>query len=174
MEIELSLDTKKVQKALKASEKQMATLFKRAGNRTAQNVRAIASKKDMGIEGLRRKKVPRSRVKALRGNKIGIWFGLNDIRASEFKERPIKVEKGVKFQGKLYSGFWLGRFKNDPLPRSKKRILIRDGKSWKEAHVAIDKVATEFIEREIVPQVGKLFDKNFNSAVDGAATIRWK
>lgn len=176
MKVELSLNTKKVQKALKASEKQMQTLHKRAGKRTAQNVRAIASKGNLGIDDLRRKKVPRARVKPLRGQKVGIWFGLNDVRASEFKERPIKVEGGVTFQGKHYTGYFLARFKHDPNPNSIRRILIRPqgSKSWQELMIPIEDEAKAFVAREIMPKISDLFDKNFGSAVDGAASIKWK
>lgn len=175
MEVQLTLDTKKVRKALQASEKQMATLHKRAGRRTAQNVRAIASKGNLGIDGLRRKKVPRARVKPLLGDKVGIWFGLNDVRASEFKEKPIKVDKGVRFQGKYYKGYFLGRFKYDPNPKSIKRILIlpKGKKSWEEVHISIEKDARAFIEREIMPKINELFNKNFESAVDHAASLKW-
>ena len=60
MDIKLDLDAKKVQKALGASEKQMERIHRRAANRTAVNVRAIASKGSLGLDGLRRKKVPRA------------------------------------------------------------------------------------------------------------------
>ena len=123
MEATIRLDTRKVQKALKASEKQMATLHKRAAKRTAQNVRVIASKGNLGIDGIRRKKVPRARVKSLKGATPGIWFGLNDIRASEFKEKPKQVPGGVMFRGKFYKGYFLARFRHDQLPKSIKRAV---------------------------------------------------
>ena len=104
MDISLTLNTRKIQKALRLTEKQLATLQKRAAKKTAVNVRAIASKGNLGIDGLRRKKVPRARVKPInKADEIGIWFGLNDIRASEFRERPKKVAGGVQFQGKFYA-----------------------------------------------------------------------
>ena len=176
MEVSLDLDSAKVQKALKLTEKQMGTLFKRAAKRTAQNVRVIASKGNLGLEGLRRKKVPRARVKPLnRGDKIGIWFGLNDVRLSEFKGKPKKVEGGVVFRGKFYDGYFLARFKHDPNPKSIKRVLILPpgGKSWEEAVVPIEKEALRFIETRIQPQVGKLFNKNFEQTVDAHAHIKW-
>ena len=177
MEVSLDLDTKKVQKALNLSEKQMTALHKRAAKRTAQNVRVIASKGNLGIGEFRRKKVPRARVKPLnRGDKIGIWFGLNDVSASEFKGTPKKVEGGVTLRGKFYKGYFLARFKHDPNPKSVKRVLILPpGKrSWEEVRVPIEKAARAFINNEIQPKVEGLFNKNFEQAVEGQATLKWK
>lgn len=177
MEVFLDLDTKKVRKALNLSEKQMTALHKRAAKRTAQNVRVIASKGNLGIGALRRKKVPRARVKPLdRGDKIGIWFGLNDVRASEFKGKPKKVEGGVTFRGKFYKGYFIARFKHDPNPKSVKRVLILPpGKrSWEEVMVPIENLARAFIKDEIQPKIKALFNKNFQHAVDGQAALKWK
>ena len=81
MDIKLDLDAKKVQKALGATEKQMERIHRRAANRTAVNVRAIASKGNLGLDGLRRKRVPRARVKPLKGKDAGhLDSALNDIK----------------------------------------------------------------------------------------------
>ena len=174
MDIRLDLDTKKVKKALKLTEKQLGNLHKRAAKRTSQNVRVIASKGNLGVEGLRRKKVPRARVRHLKGATPGIWFGLNDVRASEFKEKPRKVPGGVVFRGKFYEGYFLARFRHDQLPKSIKRAvkLPEGNRSWVEIMVPIEKEARAFIEREIEPKIGELFNKNFGQAVDGLAHVR--
>ena len=176
MDIKLDLDEKKVKRALGASEKQMERLHRRAANRTAVNVRAIASKGNLGLDGLRRKKVPRSRVKPLKGRTPGIWFGLNDIRASEFKEKPVQAGKGVTFQGKHHPGFFLARFKYDPNPKSIRRAvkLPKDKRSWEELMVSIEEPARGFIEEEIVPKIDELFNKNFEQVVDHQASLKWK
>ena len=177
MELFLDLDTDKVQKALNVTEKQMTALHKRAAKRTAQNVRVIASKGNLGLGELRRKKVPRARVKPLnRGDKIGIWFGLNDVRASEFKGTPKKVEGGVTFRGKFYQGYFLARLKHDPNPTSVRRILILPPgqTSWEEVMIPIENLARDFIDREIQPKIEGLFNKNFEQSVDGQAALKWK
>ena len=176
MDIQLKLDEKKVQKALGATAKQMEKLHRRAANRTAVNARAISSKGNLGIDGLRRKKVPRARVKPLKGKTPGVWFGLNDIRASEFKEKPIQEKGGVRFQGKFYPGYFLSRFRYDPNPKSVKRaVTLPEGKrSWEEILVPIESEAREFIGREIEPQLDELFDKNFGQVVDHQSNLKWK
>ena len=176
MEINVTLDTKKVQKSLQATEKKMEQLHKRAAKRTAVNVRAIASKGNLGIDGLRRKKVPRARVKPLTGRVPGIWIGLNDVRASEFKERPVQEKGGVRFRGQFYEGYFLARFRYDKLPKSVKRAVTkpRGETSWVEIMVPIEAEALIFIEREIEPKIEGLFNKNFEQAVDRQAQLKWK
>ena len=174
MDINLKLDEKKVQKALGATAKQMEKLHRRAANRTAVNARAISSKGNLGIDGLRRKKVPRARVKPIKGKTPGVWFGLNDIRASEFKEKPVQEKGGIRFQGKFYPGYFIARFRYDP--RSTKRAVIRlEGeKSWQEILIPIESEARAFIGREIEPQLDELFDKNFGQVVDHQSNLKWK
>ena len=176
MKINIALDEKKVQKALGASEKQMRKLHQRAVNKTAVNARAIASKGSLGIDGLRRKKVPRARVKPIKGNTPGVWFGLNDIRASEFKEKPVQEKGGVRFQGKFYPDYFLTRFRYDPNPRSIQRaVILPEGKrSWEEILIPIEGRAVAFIEREIQPKINELFDKNFGQVVDHQSNLKWK
>ena len=174
MQIEMTLDTKKVQKALNASQKQMERLHKRAAKRTAVNARAIASKGSLGIDGLRRKKVPRARVKPLnRGEKVGVWFGLNDIRASEFREKPVKEGGGVRFQGKHHDGYFIARFRHDPAGVKRAVKASKGSSSWEELMVPIEKEARQFIESEIQPEIEGLFNKNFEQAVDHQAQIKW-
>ena len=173
MDISLTLNTRKIQKALRLTEKQLATLQKRAAKKTAVNVRAIASKGNLGIDGLRRKKVPRARVKPInKADEIGIWFGLNDIRASEFRERPKKVAGGVQFQGKFYKDHFIARFQYDP--RSVKRIFksTKGGAKWVEVLIPIEREAMEFIRTEIEPIIGDLFAKNFGQAVDSIPHVK--
>ena len=174
MEIKLNLDTKKVQKALNLTAKKLEGLHRRAVKRTAVNVRVIASKGNLGVGNLRRKKVPRARVKPLKGQTPGIWFGLNDIRASELKEKPKQVEGGVMFRGKFYKGYFLARFRHDRNPKSIKRavILPSGGKSWVEVMVPIEDQARRFIENEVQPKVEGLFNKSFECAVDGVPHVR--
>lgn len=175
MEVTIGINTKDVKKALRLTEKQVAALHKRASRRTASNVRVIASKGDMGIENLRRKKVPRARVKPItKSNEIGVWFGLNDIRASEFKEQPKAVEGGVMFDGVFYAGYFLARFKYDPNPKGINRgVTLPEGKrSWVEIMIPIEKQALAFIEREIEPKIAGLFQKNFGQAIDGLKYVK--
>ena len=176
MEIKLNLDTKKVQKALNLTENKLGRLHQRAAKRTAVNVRVIASKGNLGVGGLRRKKVPRARVKPLKGQTPGIWFGLNDIRASELKEKPQKVEGGVMFRGKFYPGYFLARFRHDRNPKSIKRavILPKGKRSWEEIMVPIAKEARRFIESKVQPKVPHLYNKNFEQAVDGVPYVKRK
>lgn len=177
MDIKVNLDIEKVQKALGAAEKQMQRLQRRATNRTAVNVRAIVSKGSLGLDGLRRKKVPRARVKSLRGPGPvpGVWIGLNDIRASEFKEKPIEADGGVRFQGEAHEGYFLARFKHDPLPKSVRRaVTLPQGESsWVEIMVPIESKARRFIETEVEPQIEGLFNKNFEAEVNRQSQLKW-
>ena len=136
-------------------------IHKRAANRTAVNVRAIVSKGNLGIDGLRRKKVPRARVKPLTGPVPGVWIGLNDIRASELKEKPVQEKGGVRFQGQFYKGYFLARFRYDQLPKTVKRaVTLPEGKrSWIEIMVPIEAQALVFIEREVEPKIEGLFQQ---------------
>ena len=140
------------------------------------NVRALVSKGSLGIDGLRRKKVPRARVKQLAGRVPGVWIGLNDIRASELREKPIQEKGGVRFQGKFYPGYFLARFRHDSLPKSVKRAVTKPTgeTSWVEIMVPIEDQALLFIEREIEPKIEGLFDKNFEAAVNHQAHLKWK
>ena len=167
MNVELVLDSKKVMKAFDLTEKKLASLHKRAAKTTARNVRAISSKGNLGIEGLRRKKVPRAGVKEATSG-YGVWFGLNPIRSSEFKIRPQGAKGGVTFQGTFYKGYFLSRFRYDKNPKSIKRaVRLPVGKrTWEELMVDIEREALDFIRSEIEPEIAVLFEKNLVQAVE--------
>ena len=165
MEVYLDLDVDKVQKALNLSEKKIAYLHTRAAKRTAGNVRVQVSKSSMGMgDVLRRKKVPRARVKAISGKRVGVWVGLNDISAREFKGHPEKVEGGVRFRGIFFPDAFIGKFPSDP--RGAKRILRRNtlGK-LEEGLIPIDATAKKYLEEKIRPEIARLFNKNFEDAI---------
>ena len=173
MDATISINTKDVQKALRLTEKQLERLHTRAAKRTANNARVIASKGSLGLDNLRRKKVPRARVKPItKSNEIGVWFGLNDIRASEFRERPRQVRGGVQFDGKFYSGYFIARFKSDSKAIKRAVKLPKGETSWVEVMMPIEDEALAFIEREIEPKIAGLFQKNFGQAIDGLKYVK--
>ena len=167
MKVDASIDIKKVQKAFGLTEKQLVRLNQRAAKTTARNVRVQASKGNLGIDGLRRKKVPRARVKPLT-NGVGVWVGLNPIRSSEFKIRPKQSNGGVTFRGRFYKGYFLARFRYDKNAKSVKRaVRIPTGKkSWSELMVDIEKEAKSFIKSEVEPNIESYYTKNMTQEVD--------
>ena len=172
MQIYLDLDVDKVQKALKVGENRIKYLHSRAAKRTAGNVRVQVSKSSMGMgDVLRRKKVPRARVKTMSGKRAGVWVGLNDISASEYKGQPEQDEGGVRFRGIFFPGAFIGRFPNDP--RGAKRILRRNalGK-LDEMLIPVGEVAKKYLEQVVMPQVNAMFNKNFEGAVDAFPHVR--
>ena len=172
MEVYLDLDVDKVQKALKVGENRIKYLHNRAAKRTAGNVRVQVSKSSMGMgDVLRRKKVPRARVKVITGKRVGVWVGLNDISAREFKGQPEQVEGGVRFRGIFFPGAFIGKFPSDP--RGAKRILRRNalGK-LEEGLIPIDAAAKKYLEQKIQPEINKMFNKNFEGAIDAFPHVK--
>ena len=170
MEVYLALDVEKVQKALKVGENRIKYLHARAAKRTAGNVRVLVSKSSMGMGDVL-KKVPRARVKAISGKRVGIWVGLNDISAKEFKGLPEQVEGGVRFRGVFFPNAFVGRFPNDP--KGAKRILSRNALGrLVELLIPIDDVAKKYLEQVVMPQINEMFNKNFEGAVDAFPHVK--
>ena len=172
MEIYLNLDVEKVQKALKVGENRIKYLHARAAKRTAGNVRVQVSKSSMGMgDVLRRKKVPRARVKAMSGKRVGVWIGLNDFSAREFKGQPEQVAGGVRFRGVFFPNAFVGRFPSDP--KGAKRILRRNalGKLV-EMLIPVDAKAKRYLEQVVMPQINEMFNKNFEGAIDAFPHVK--
>ena len=86
------------------TEKQFEASLKRAVKRTAGSARSEVSKKKLGLSDLRRTTAIRRRIKPLLRTKgdalaIGIWIGINDLWATEFKGTPSQNTDGYRLQG---------------------------------------------------------------------------
>ena len=163
MDVSIKIDTKKLQKALSLSERKIEYLHGRAARETARNLRTRISKDSLGLGELRRKKVIRARIKAVvRG--VGVWVGLNDISASEFRGRKQEDGGGVSFRGMFFEGAFRGRYKSDPKTAS--RIFKITGGGRVEVLIPIEADGRKYLEEMIHPLVPKLFDKNFAHAID--------
>ena len=168
MEVKIDIDTKKLQKGLRLSERKMQYLHRRATKDTARNLRTQISKDSLGISDLRRKKVIRARVRTvIRG--VGVWVGLNDISASEFRGKKQESNGGVHFRGVFFKDAFTGRYRRDP--KSATRIFRKSGRGRLEILIPIEADAQKYLEAMIQPLVPKLFDKNFARAVDALPHI---
>lgn len=170
MDVSVDIDVKKLQKGLKLTEKQMGYLHKRAAKATSRNIRTRISKDSMGLGTLRRKKVIRARVLSTHP-KIGVWVGLNDISASEFRGKKEQANGGVMFRGQFFKDAFRGRFRNDP--KSVTRILRNRGGKVVEVLIPIEEDGKRYLETIIRPLIPDLFDKNFEQAVDALPHF-WK
>lgn len=171
MEISLGLDRRKLEKGLKITEKQVGYLYRRATGTTARNLKARISKDSLGVGPLRRKKVIRARIRgASRG--VGVWVGLNDISAAEFRGKKEQTNGGVIFRGQFFKGAFRGRFKHDP--KSVSRILRSENGRLTEVLIPIEEDAQEYLETMIRPLIPQLFQKNFEVALDSFAHVKWE
>lgn len=171
MEFSVNVDLKKVKKGLALTDSQMRSLQKRAIRTTARNIRVQVSKGNMGLTDLRRKKVIRARVKPLTArNKEGVWVGTNDLKASEFKGRPVEGNGGVTFRGHFFKGAFLGKFKGD----KRRRILqVVDGKV-SEVLIGIAGEANTFLSKQIQPLMPERLEHNIAQAVDSVKYVKRK
>ena len=163
MEFSVNVDLKKVKKGLDLTNSQMRWLQTRAVKTTARNIRVQVSKGSMGLTDLRRKKVIRARVKPLTARgKEGVWVGTNDLKASEFKGRPVEGNGGVTFRGQFFKGAFLGKFKGD---RRRRILQVVDGK-LAEVLIGIDAEANKFLIAKIQPLIPERLEHNIAQAVD--------
>lgn len=170
MEISVDIDIKKLQKGLKLTDKQVSHLFKRSAKHTARNMRTKMSKDSLGLGELKRKKVPRARIKQLHKG-VGVWVGLNPISAKEFRGRKQESDGGVSFRGEFFKDAFIGKFANDP--KGTTRIMRRSGSQAVEVLIPIEQDARKYIEAIIIPMVMPAFNKNFEKAVDALPHF-WK
>ena len=170
MDVSVDIDVKKLQKGLQLSEKKMAYLHKRAATITARNLRTKISKDSMGLGQLRRKKVIKARVKKVHKG-IGVWVGLNDVSASEFRGKKQEGNGGVTFRGMFFEGAFRGRYMRDP--KGVSRIFKNVGGYRVEVLIPIEKDAQKYLEEMVQPDIPKLFKKNFEHAVDALPHF-WK
>ena len=121
--------------------------------RTAGTFRRLVARERLGIEDLARTVAIRRRIKALfrrdAQTRDGIWFGLNDLWASEFKGTPKQTRDGVAFRGKFYpKAFRIRRRGN-----RKYRIFRRVNGKVKEITIPIHKRGIDYIEHNILPEL---------------------
>ena len=170
MDISVDIDIKKLEKALGADKNRLKYLFSRAAKSTAGNMRTKMSKDSLGLGELKRKKVPRARIKQLHKG-VGVWVGLNPISAKEFRGRKQESDGGVSFRGRFFKDAFIGKFANDP--KGTTRIMRRSGSQAVEVLIPIEQDAKKYIEAIIIPMVMPAFNKNFEKAVDALPHF-WK
>ena len=136
--LEFNIDFAKlddIAKQFELTPKQFEASLRRAIQRTAGSARGAISKSKLNIGDLRRTTAIRRRVKGLfsvKGDdrKGGLWIGLNDLWASEFKGRPRQDESGVSFRGHHFKGAFLRRLKGT----RKNRIFQREKRQFRGSH----------------------------------------
>ena len=149
-----------VVEAYKLTPAQFDQSFKRAAKRTAGTFRRLVSREKLGIEDLRRTTAVRRRIKALfkknDQTRDGIWFGLNDLWASEYRGTPKVVAGGIQFRGKFYANAY--RIKR---PGQRYRIFRRVNGKPEEITMPIEQEGLDYIENVILPQLVEAFYHHF-------------
>ena len=165
-----------VREMFKLSEKQFEASLKRAVSRTAGSTRAAISKQKLGISDLRRTTVIRKRTKPLQRS-TGIWIGINDLWASEFKGRPRRTPTGIDFRGKHFDGAFLVKFPNSNRNRIMKK---REDGTIEEITIPIKDAALKYLEDHVLPDLpDKLFhhfrtDVEFRTQVGNFYSLKGK
>ena len=162
---------------LQASEKQVRFALNRALHRTADTLRAHASRGLRDELQLRTINLLRKRLKTLRlrmrlGSSDGVqlWFGLNDMPASWFKGRPKATSTGAEKRGHHVTGAFVA--KSDV--KGRLTLFKRKGKRRlpiEEANLPIEDEAVTFIEDEIFTKTETIFWQHFRR--DLAARVKF-
>lgn len=169
--VEINIDFQKLQdiaKMFDLTEKQFEASLRRAIRRTAGSARGEISSTKLNISDLRRTTAIRRRVKGLfttKGDdrKGGIWIGLNDLWASEFKGRPRQDDSGVSFRGHHFKGAFLRRLKG----MRKNRIYIRNNQeNLEEVTISIEAEGLKFLEDNIIPDLPDRLYHHFRKDVE--------
>ena len=163
MEIKIDYEAlNDVREIFKLTDKQFEQHLKRAVSRVAGSTRRAISKEKMGITDLRRTTVIRKRTKPLHRTS-GIWIGINDLWASEFKGQPRRTAAGVDFRGKHFDGAFLMR-----LPNSKRNRIMkkREDGTVEEITIPIAKQALKYIEKHILPNIPDQLFHHFKTDVE--------
>ena len=163
MEIQIDYESlNDVREMFKLTDKQFNASLKRAVSRTAGSARSAISKEKLGISDLRRTTAIRKRVKPLQRS-TGIWIGINDLWASEFKGRPRRTPTGIDFRGKHFEGAFLVR-----LPNSKRNRIFKkrsDGKI-EELTIPIATAALRYLEKHVLPDLPEKLFHHFKTDVE--------
>ena len=168
--LEINIDFSKLEDIAKIYEltpKQFEASLRRAIKRTAGSARGEISKTKLDISDLRRTTAIRRRVKGLfsvKGNdrKGGLWVGLNDLWASEFKGRPRQDDSGVNFRGHHFKGAFLRRLKG-----MRKYRIFRDANgSLEEVTISIEAEGLKFLENNILPDLPERLYHHFRKDVE--------
>ena len=170
MDLKIDIDHRHlddIRKRLALSDKQFRSSMKRAVKRTAGSARAAIGKSKLGISDLRRTTALRRRVRPLfsetGGLRTGIWVGLNDLWASEFAAgRPKQTPSGVDFRGKHFQGAFLVRHTG----AKRSRIYRNENGKLREITIPIADVASDYLDRHIVPELPAQLLHHFQSDVD--------
>ena len=163
--MEITIDYKAlddIRQAFKLTDKRFEKHLERAVKRTTGSVRGQISKSKFNISDLRRTTVIRKRTKPLHRTQ-GVWIGINDLWASEFKGRPRRTAAGVQFRGQHFDGAFLMR----PANAKRNRIMRKreDGK-LEEITIPIAKQALDYIEKHILPDVPENLFHHFRTDVE--------
>lgn len=163
MEIQIDFESlNDIREMFKLTDKQFNASLKRAVSRTAGSARSAISKEKLGISDLRRTTAIRKRVKPLQRS-TGIWIGINDLWASEFKGRPRRTPTGIDFRGKHFEGAFLMR----PPNSKRNQIMIKrsDGKIEKLTIPIADK-ALKYLEKHVLPDLPEKLFHHFKTDVE--------
>ena len=151
-----------VRQAFSLTERQYTSALKQATKRTAGSARKIISAAKMDIPDLRRTTAIRKRVKPLTRS-TGLWIGLNDLWASEFRGKPMRTPSGINFRGQQFDGAFLVK-----LPHSRRYRIFRkraDG-TLTEVTIPIAQRALAFLEKQVLPELPDALFNHFKSYVE--------
>ena len=152
-----------IKKIHRLTEKQFNASLKRATSRTAGTARSAISKSKLGIGDLRRTTAIRKRVKPLfRSAGVGVWIGINDLWASEFKGRPRRLPNGIDFRGRFFQGAFLVKFAGSKRNRIFKNV---DGE-LEEVTIPIAEQAVAYLEKHILPDLPEAMLNHFQTDVE--------
>lgn len=158
-----------------ATEKQVKFSIARAMRRTEATLRRMSSQGLAKELQLRSAKALRNRLKSIRirmkGQELGLWYGLNPLPVSAFKGRPKETAGGASFRGENYQGAFVGRSKVKGKQTIFKRVRESSLPIAEQLHPIEDKAVT-YIEDQIFDQVLDIFWKNFTR--DLAARVKFK
>jgi hypothetical protein len=170
--LSFELDTRELNKIADefgASEKDLQFAYSRALRRTAQTMKTRARKGLRSELELRtaaelRKRLQGFRFKRGKGlGEVRMWFGLNDMRVSAFKGRPMRTGSGAKYGKQDFPGAFVA--KNS---KGKRTVMQRvTGRAWpiKEAQMPIEDKAQTYIEDQVFDDLEEVFFKVFRAEV---------
>ena len=148
------------------TEKQFKHSLKRAMTRTAGTARSAISKSKLGIADLRRTTAIRKRVKPLLKSRntggSGVWIGLNDLWASEFRGRPKRTPGGIDFRGQHFDGAFLVRFTGS----RRNRIFRNVNGRLQEVTIPIAQQALNYLEKHVLPDLPEAMLNHFRTDVE--------
>jgi hypothetical protein len=159
----------KIAQEFGATERQLAQAYSRALRRTASALKT-STRKQLRIRlGLRSAGAIGRRLQGFSFKKDGalgsvrMWFGMNDVSASAFKDRPVNGAGGASFRGRKYPGTFVG--KNSKGVTTLMRRVGPGRLPIAEQRVPIDDEVREFVEDVVFDGIDDIFFRHFRAEI---------